>query len=156
MSSTGDRALAMEEIRNLVVQYAHAVDAGDFAAVGEYYDGARIQAFQPNGDPMGDASTRSAREMEQFYESIIVVDADGFTGTQHLISNIQVTVDDACQNATARSSFTVLQKKSTGTIEVIITGTYADKYAMRARRWKLTSRDEFISLSGDLSEHLKG
>jgi hypothetical protein len=62
MAGDGERALAMEEVRNLVVQYPHVVDKGDFEGVGEFYDGVTTRVFDVDGNPTGDDhTTRSSR-----------------------------------------------------------------------------------------------
>jgi 3-phenylpropionate/cinnamic acid dioxygenase small subunit len=155
MANDGERALATEEVRNLVVQYAYAVDSGDFAAVGDFYDGVTTRVFDADGAPTGDEHTRTTAEVQRFYEEIITVDAAGRPNTQHLISNVQVDVAADCQSATARSTFTVLNQAAGGAIEVIITGSYVDRFERLDHSWRLRERDEHMGLVGDLGHHLK-
>jgi SnoaL-like domain len=155
MASDGERALAMEEIRNLVVQYPHVVDKGDFEAVGEFYDGVTTRVLGVDGEPTGDEHTRNASEVKEFYDQIITVDGSGRPNTQHLVSNVQVDVAADCESATARSTFTVLNQGDGFPLQVIITGTYVDRYQRVDGRWLLRERDEHMGLLGDLTRHLK-
>jgi hypothetical protein len=155
MLSDGERALAMEEIRNLVVQYPHVVDKGDFASVGEFYDGATIRAFDAHGNPMNDGHTRSAEDVRKFYEDIIVVDERGNPNTQHLVSNIQVEVDHDGRTAKGKSTFTVFNQGEGFPLQLVITGYYEDKYERIDGKWRIVERDEYMGLIGNLSFHLK-
>jgi cyclohexanecarboxylate-CoA ligase len=155
MATDAERALAMEEIRNLVVQYPHTVDKGDFDGVGEFYDGVTIRAFDRHGNQLGEPHTRSKAEVIKFYEDIIVVDDDGNPNTQHLVSNIQVEVADDAQSATGRSTFTVFNQGEDFPLQCVITGFYEDRYERRDGRWRLVARDEIMGLIGELSHHLK-
>lgn len=155
MAGDGERALAMEEVRNLVVQYPHVVDKGDFEGVGEFYDGVTTRVFDVDGDPAGEDHTRSAAEVKRFYDEIIVVDGAGRPNTQHLVSNVQVEVAADCETATARSTFTVLNQDEGFPLQVIVTGTYVDRFERVEGRWTLRERDEHMGMVGDLSRHLK-
>lgn len=155
MASEGERALAAEEIRNLVVQYPHTVDKGDFGAVGEFYDGATVRAYDVDGNLMGEEHTRDASEVKGFYEDIIVVDDKGSPNTQHLVSNIQVEVDAECKTATGRSTFTVFNQGEGFPLQLVITGWYVDEYEKIEGRWRIRDRSEYMGLIGDLSHHLK-
>lgn len=156
MATDGERALAMEEIRNKVVEYPHVVDKGDFAGVGRFYDGVTIRAFKADGSPLADAHTRDAEEVRKFYEEIIVVDENGSPNTQHLVSNVQVEVDEEARSGSSRSTFTVFNQGEGFPLQLIITGSYEDRWERREDGWKLVERHEHMGLVGDLSAHLVG
>jgi hypothetical protein len=145
----------MEEIRNLVVQYPHGVDKGDFDAVGEFYDGATVRAYDGAGNLMGEEHTRDAGEVKKFYEDALVVDGQGNPNTQHLVSNIQVEVDEDCTTGSCRSNFTVFNQGDGFPLQLVITGWYVDKFERVDGTWRLRDRSEYMGLVGDLSHHLK-
>jgi hypothetical protein len=40
-------------------------------------------------------------------------------------------------------------------LQVIVTGTYVDRFERAEGRWTLRERDEYMGMVGDLSRHLK-
>lgn len=135
-------------IQNLLSTYAERIDAGDFAGVGELFARGGILA------PAGEQGSYGAKDVQTMYEVFTAVYEDGTPGTQHMMSNVWIEVDEAAGTAQARSRFTVLQQLSDFPLQVIIAGGYEDRFARDAQGWYFVERRMKPKLYGDLSRHL--
>ncbi|MCG8590866.1 MAG: nuclear transport factor 2 family protein [Proteobacteria bacterium] len=136
------------DITNLVHLYAERVDEGDFAGVAELFARGQVSA---EGDPR---AHRGREAVERFYAATARLHADGTPRTQHVVSNLIITSDEAAGTAECRSRFTVFQATDTLPLQVIVVGRYEDTFARDADGWHFTSRHIRCDLFGDLSQHL--
>ena len=135
------------EIENLVYAYAERIDAGDLAGVGELFRHGRIEA-QPGVLFEGEEQVRG------LYESATRLHEDGTPRTRHVTTNVIVEVADDGLTASARSSYTVLQQTDELPLQPIIVGRYRDSFHRVDGRWEFDTRQMFVDLTGDLSDHL--
>ena len=148
--SLPNRANARNAIENLLFTYAERIDVGDFAGVAELF--ARARVLSPKGDVLGAGKD----EIKAVYERSTRVYEDGSPMTQHLTTNVILTVGRDEQTAATRSRFTVLQALPDFPLQCIITGHYEDQFAHdELDGWYFTERWMKPKLLGDLSRHLK-
>ena len=137
---------ARTQISRLVHEYAHRIDAGDFAGVADLLARAVVKA---SGRMIADRDRAAVLKM---YETSTRRYEDGTPHTKHLVTNLEIQVDGAA--ATARSYFSVLQALPDFPLQTIIAGRYADRFGLFGDDWHFTERDIVAELYGDLSRHL--
>jgi hypothetical protein len=141
-----DRARAIEDITRLLLSYPEAVDKGDFAGVGQLFDGVRL----------GDEDPMSAQQFEELWRKTVLTYEGGSPFTKHVVTNIDIVFDDGLSTARSRSYYTVLQARPEfePPIQVIIAGTYQDTFRRDGGRWRWVERREHADLVGDLRYHV--
>jgi hypothetical protein len=137
----------VDEIRNLLGLYCERIDVGDFLGVGELFE--RGVLTEPGGKELA----RGAEAVASFYAAGTLLH-DGSPRTKHLVTNVVLDVDEVAGDATARSSYLVLQQVGSGPLQTIITGHYHDTFERHDGSWHFAERRFFVDLVGDLSEHL--
>ena len=144
------RADARTAIEDLLYLYAEAIDAGDFAAIGELFAHARMLG------PDGGISGEGKEGVQAIYDQSTKLFEDGTPKTQHVTTNLIFTFAPDGRSAQVRSRFTVFQALPEFPLQPIITGHYADTFAYtEALGWHFTERRMRPVLLGDLSRHLK-
>jgi hypothetical protein len=138
---------AGDEIRNLLALYCERIDIGDFAGVGELFEHGALT------EPGGAELARGAEAVAGFYAAGTRLH-NGSPRTKHLVTNVVLNIDDERGQATARSSYLVLQKVGTGALQPIVTGHYHDTFERPGVAWRFSERRFFVDLVGDLSQHL--
>jgi uncharacterized protein (TIGR02246 family) len=139
-----------EQIRALVHAYAARVDTGDLDGVADLFAHATIVA--------GDGSRFSGRDTlrELWGHSVRLYD-DGLPHVCHVISNVDVQVDDDGASATARSYVTVLQAiEGELPLQPVAVSLHSDTFAKVDGAWRFTERHDRQLLAGDLSHHVHG
>jgi len=134
-------------IENLVYAYAERIDAGDLAGVGELFRHGRVVAAPG-------MVFEGADQVRKLYERATRLYADGTPRTRHVTTNVIVEVDDAACTGAARASYTVLQQTDALPLQPIIVGRYRDTFHRVGGEWCFDSREMFVDLTGDLSQHL--
>jgi SnoaL-like domain len=90
------------------------------------------------------------------YEATTMRYEDGTPRTKHVTTNVVVEIDDAGEEATARSYFTVLQAVPGHlALQPIVAGRYRDRFERAEGRWRFTGRHMLVDLVGDVSQHLR-
>jgi uncharacterized protein (TIGR02246 family) len=131
-------------IQDLIMTYAARVDAGDFAGVGELFRDATLHSG-------GGRTGRDA--VAEWFRELIVVHEDGTPRTQHVTTNVRVTVDG--DTASAHSYFTVFQAAPGVPLQPIAAGHYEDRFVCRDGEWAFAERRPTVRLTGDVSQHLR-
>ena len=148
---TFDRALALEEIRHIVMSYPEASDTGDLPGVGAFMDGVH---FGPPDVPEDELLVRSAEEAAASYQKAVIYYEDGLSHAKHLITNIDIDVSADGRTAEATSTYVVLQARPELPLQMICTGTYKDSLAREDGAWTLRVRREHMDLKGDMRFHV--
>ena len=138
---------AHEQVRNLLGHYCEAMDAGDWAAVGELFAAGALLAED------GTEIARGAAAVSALYEGMVRLH-DGSPRTRHLTTNPVIDVNGGA--AECRSSFLVLQQVANRPLVPIAAGRYLDRFAVREGDWRFTSRTFLLDQTGDTSAHLIG
>jgi len=138
---------AREAILHLMNEYCYRIDAGDKEGFANLFDQG---TFVLQGDPGGgDTGTAAVLKM---LENVILY--DGKTHTKHVMSNVQIDIDESGEKATAQSYVTVFQAVPPDfPLQAIFIGHYYDSFEKVASAWCFTRREISPDLLGDLSFH---
>lgn len=128
-------------IRSLMNAYCRAIDGGDMQAFGRLFRGAD---WLVEGRKPGPGSDHN-----------LILYSDGTPRTKHVITNIEILVDEDAGTATGHSYVTVYQQPEGRGLTVIFVGEYVDEFAKSDNVWRFMRRDIRNPLYGDLSAHLK-
>jgi ketosteroid isomerase-like protein len=131
----------------LIHAYAERLDEGDLDGVAALFADATWRTPARPAPLCGAAAVRRA------YDGVLLY--AGRPSTQHVLSNVTVTVAPDRATATARSYFTVLQARPDLPLQPIISGRYHDAFARGADGWRFADRLIVPVLLGDLSRHLR-
>lgn len=138
-----DRALAIE----LLARYGEAIDAGDFAAVGELLADAELQ------DADGGRIAAGRTEIEALYAATTLRHDDGTPMTSHVITN--AIVDSVGPDELeVRSRFVVLQGTDSLPLQPVVVGRYVDRVVRDGDGWRFRTRRMIPERWGDVSQHL--
>ncbi|MFE3956977.1 nuclear transport factor 2 family protein [Nocardia sp. NPDC059091] len=143
MSSVADKTA----VTNLIAKYAELVDSGDFAGVGALF---AHGVFSGSG-----GSVAGSERIEKMFRGMVIVYEDGTPRTHHVTTNIAVEFGEDADTATARSYFTVFQATSDLPLQPVAAGRYRDRFERSAGQWRFAERQVQITLTGDMSRHLR-
>lgn len=144
--STEDRLA----ITDLIYRYAELIDAGDFDGLGELLGRA---AFGGPNTPTVSGARNIAGLFAMTTRRFPVQTSPGTPRTRHLVLNLIVEVA-ADATAAARSTFCVVQATDRVSLQPIVVGRYADRFARDAHGWYFTERIADVEMVGDVSDHL--
>ena len=134
-------------ILHLMNEYCYRIDAGDLEGFARLFEHA---TFHVLGDPDG-ARTGSGEVLELLRQVTLY---DGKTLTKHVLSNVQIDVDEADGTATAQSYITVYQAVPPDfPLQAIFIGHYHDRFERAGSGWRFRQREISPDLIGDLSFH---
>jgi 3-phenylpropionate/cinnamic acid dioxygenase small subunit len=138
----GDR----DEIGALVQRYGELLDAGDVDGVVAMFEHATWRSAATG------AVLRTPEEIRAVYDNIVM--HDGTPRTRHLMTNVVIDLEDGADDATGRSTYTVLQSVQPGDpIQIVVVGRYEDTYHRGPDGWHLTDRLFLVDLQADTSRH---
>jgi hypothetical protein len=135
-----------EAILRLMNEYCYRIDQGDLEGFADLF--AR-GSFGIVGDPHGPDVGREA--LLATLRNVILY--GGKPQTKHVMSNVQIDLDESGQTATAQCYITVFQALPDFPLQAIFAGHYRDRFARSAVGWHFVSRDISPDLLGDLSRH---
>ena len=135
------------EITELLYRYSELIDAGDFDGVGQLLARA---TFGGTASP----STSGAENIATLFASSTrrYPEHGNTPRTRHLVLNPIVEIDDG--QATARSTFVVVQNTVTVPLQPIVVGRYFDAFGRDENGWHFTERTVAVEMVGDVSAHL--
>lgn len=137
-------------IANLVYRYAELIDEGDFAGVARLFEDGCVVG------PDGGESRGFEAVLDLYRGAARIYPESGTPCTQHVTTNLIIEIDEAGHSAQARSVFTVYQALEDFPLQVIITGSYRDEFALVDGAWGFRRRQILPRLVGDMSRHLLG
>ena len=138
---------AKAEILRLMNEYCYRIDAGDKAGFARLFEHGTFVLRGDSGE--GDSGIAAILEM---LENVILY--DGKTHTKHIMSNIQIDVDESGEKASAQSYITVFQAAPPDfPLQAIFIGHYYDSFNKVSSGWRFTRREISPDLLGDLSFH---
>jgi hypothetical protein len=135
-----------EEIEHLMCEYSERIDTGNLDGVADLLTEA---GFGTESDPL----LRGRELILRVYRKTVRIYEDGTPRTKHLLTNVDVEVDEDAGIASAKSYWTVLQAVS-GRIFPILSGRYRDRFERRDGEWIFTERRIITDLFGDMSNHM--
>ena len=141
MSDSRDRIL------ELMNQYCYRIDAGDLRGFAELFSRG---TWLVRGDPSG--GDTGVDEVMNTLSNIILY--DGKPNTKHVMSNVQIDVNEDGKSASAQCYITVNQAVPPDfPLQPIFIGHYYDSFSCTDGEWHFTLRDISPDLAGDLSRH---
>jgi hypothetical protein len=136
-----------EAILSLMNEYCYRIDAGDLEAFAALFEHGTWRVL---GDPSGRDSGSEA--VLRTLQNVILY--DGKPRTKHMMSNVQIEVDEVNNCATAQCYITVLQAVPPDfPLQAIFAGHYYDVFERVNGQWRFITRDISPDLLGDLSRH---
>jgi 3-phenylpropionate/cinnamic acid dioxygenase small subunit len=130
------------------VAYAERLDAGDLDGVAELFEHAVVRAPRTGTERVGRDAVRT------MYDPVIRYD-DGTPRTKHVLSNLEVQVDERAGHGTSRCVFTVWQATPGQGLRPVLTGRYDDTFTRVEETWRFTERTIHADLLGDLAHHMQ-
>lgn len=147
MSATHVMSESGDAIRRLMNDYCFRIDAGDldgFAALFAH------GTWWVRGDPAGGAT--SAAAVRERLANVILY--NGKPNTKHVMTNVEVNVDEPGVRATAQCYITVFQAVPPDfPLQAIFSGHYHDRFERVDGYWRFALREISPDLLGDLSRH---
>jgi hypothetical protein len=136
-----------ESIRSLILSYGSFIDEGDIDSVVALFAHASIIST--------DGTLYTGRTVLRRLWSDGLQLHEGSPRTRHLITNIEVQIDDSGVAATARSCVTVLQELPAFPLQVIVAGRHYDAFEKIQDVWRFRERRDIRDLTGDLRHHFR-
>ena len=134
-------------IENLIYRYAELIDQGDLPGVAELFRHGAIVS------PAHNTRREGYEEVLEMYKlSCRLHEPSGTPLTRHVTTNVIVEVDG--ETASARSYYTVFQATGELALQPIIAGHYHDAFHRVEGKWCFKTREMYVDLIGDCSEHL--
>ena len=134
-------------ILRLMNEYTYLIDSGDVEGFAGLFEHA---SFHVLGDPGGVLNGKE--EVLGLLKNVTMY--DGIPHTKHVMTNVQIDVDDSGNSATAQSYVTVFQALPPDfPLQAIFIGHYHDVFERADGEWRFRSREISPDLIGDLSRH---
>jgi hypothetical protein len=138
---------AQNSIHWIMNEYCYRLDTGDFDGFAELFEHAKwVIRGDPGGGDTGTAAVRHTLQQVILY--------DGKPNTKHVMSNVQIDVDESLTRAKAQCYITVFQAVPPDfPLQPIFSGHYYDVLENTDKQWRFTLREISPDLIGDLSRH---
>jgi hypothetical protein len=136
-----------DAILHLMNEYCFRIDAGDKEGFASLFENG---TFHVLGDPDGVRS--GSGEVLELLKHVTLY--DGKPHTKHVLSNVQIDVDETNGTATAQSYITVYQAVPPDfPLQAIFIGHYHDRFERTGFDWQFRQREISPDLIGNLSFH---
>ncbi|MEM9377938.1 MAG: nuclear transport factor 2 family protein [Pseudomonadota bacterium] len=139
---------AHSEIMRLLNRYCYAIDTGDFDDFVELF--AKASWTTTDAPAVFTGREEIAKEVVgriKRYE-------DGTPKTKHIMSNIQLDIDEAAGTAKGQRYVTVIQATDALPLQPIFAAHYYDEFVREDGKWRFASTNMDHALAGDLSHHV--
>jgi 3-phenylpropionate/cinnamic acid dioxygenase small subunit len=143
MAESADRQVA-----NFVYGLAEAIDDGDHDRIEQLFGDATFQLGDREPRHGGAAFRRTIERSAIHY--------DGRPRTLHVVTNLQVDVDEDGRTAQSRAYVTVFQAVADFPLQAVLTGRYHDEFASdESGEWRWVLRRMTMDHVGDTSRHTR-
>jgi hypothetical protein len=133
-------------ILSLMNEYCFCVDTGNFDGFAALFEHGSFHVLgDPAGAQFGTTAVRAVLDNVTLYE--------GKPQTKHVMSNVQIDVDDSGNHATAQSYISLFQGLPDFPPQAIFMGHYFDTFNKVDDVWRFDKREISPDLIGDLSRH---
>ena len=134
-------------VLRLMIEYCYLIDAGDIEGFSGLFENG---SFHVLGDPAGPCVGKDA--VLAMLQNVTLY--DGKPQTMHVMSNVQIDVDDSGSEATAECYIMVFQALPPDfPMQPIFGGHYRDRFEKSGAGWRFVIREISPELIGDLSRH---
>jgi 3-phenylpropionate/cinnamic acid dioxygenase small subunit len=137
-----------EAIEHLIFTYARCVDHADWDGLGALFADARV------GANTSDDVAEGAEAVANLWRGVNKVHADGTLRTRHLITNLDLDIDEDAGRATVESYFMVFQQTDVLPLQPIAGGRYTDSFSRVDGEWRFAEKYIWVDQVGDTSDHL--
>ncbi len=138
---------ADRQIANLVYGMAEAIDDGDHDRIEALFGDATFQLADREPRVGGAAFRRTIERSVVHYD-------DGRPRTLHVVTNLQIDVDDEMGVARSKAYVTVFQARPDFPLQPVLTGRYHDEFALAdGGYWRWVARRMQMDHVGDTSRH---
>jgi hypothetical protein len=145
--NTTNMSDSKDAILRLMNNYCYMIDAADMDGFAKLFEHGTYHVL---GDP--DGIRNGPGEVLELLKHVTLY--DGKTHTKHVLSNVQIDVDEANGTATALSYVTVYQAVPPDfPLQAIFVGHYHDRFERSDSGWRIRQREISPDLIGDLSFH---
>jgi len=136
-----------QEILNLIAQYTHYVDQGDFDAVGRLFADGKIISAGGSMEGKEGVAKQLAKNLQVY--------TDGTPRTAHVTTNTVLDIQKGKDQASAVSYLIIYQQDQERGfhLQPIMAGRYHDTFKRKNGQWHFSLRELVITLAGDLSHH---
>jgi hypothetical protein len=138
---------ATDAVLRLMNEYCYLIDAGDVNGFAMLFEHGSFHVLgDPNGPDVGKDAVLATLQNVIMY--------DGKPRTQHVMSNIQINVNESGIDAMAQCYIPVFQALPPDfPMQPIFGGHYHDRFERAESGWRFASREISPDLLGDLSRH---
>jgi len=144
-----DLLVSQRTIERMIYEVGYALEAGDFALVGEIMGGATFGA-----DRIGRKVFRGSDEIRGQYERTNVVYPGIGRATKEIYHNILVDIDVDAGTATSVTSYTVANQPPGEAFKLLVSGRYEDEWRRVDGKWRWDDRYIVMQYKGDLDRHM--
>jgi hypothetical protein len=145
-----DRLESQRQIERMIYEVGYAIEAGDFARVGELMGDATMGA-----DRIGRKAFRGAKEITDQYSRTNIVYPERGRATKEIYHNILVDIDLDADEARSVTSYTVAQQVPDEVFALIVAGKYEDEWERVDGTWRWRDRYVVVQYHNDLNRHMR-
>jgi hypothetical protein len=145
-----DLLASQRQIERMIYEVGYAIEAGDFARVGELMGDATLGA-----DRIGRKAFRGAKEIQEQYTRTNIVYPDRGRATKEVYTNILVDIDLDAGQARSVTSYTVPQQVPGEVFALIVSGKYEDEWERVDGTWCWRDRYVVVQFQNDLDRHMR-
>ena len=128
-------------------EYCYAIDRGDLDGFANLFANGSLEIIGDPGGPM-----RGSEAVRRMLDNVTLY--DGKPNTKHVMSNLQIDVDEGAHRAVAECYITVYQALPPDfPLQPIFLGHYQDNFEEIDRTWRFSNRRISPDLIGDISRH---
>ena len=134
------------QITHLINQYGFTIDTGDLQGFAQLFENAEwtVEGTEPR---VGTQQVLDALSTVRIYE-------DGTPRTKHIVSNLDLEINEVNNSAESQCYVTVFQQTNDFPLQAIFCGHYFDGFQRVEGLWKFRQRIIRYMMVGDLSAHL--
>ena len=135
-------------ISNLLYEYTHRFDLGDFEGAAELFKNARIK--------VGDDTWIDHEQLLANWRNMVIIYDDGTPKTKHTCTNPIIEIDEDNNRAATRSYYVVYQQTATLPLQAVAAGRYYDSFERVDNVWRFSERNySLLDMMGNMKDHLR-
>jgi SnoaL-like domain len=145
-----DLLTSQRQIERMIYEVGYALEAGDFARVGELMGDATMGA-----DRIGRKAFRGAKEIRDQYSRTNVVYPGRGRASKEIYHNVVVDIDLDANRARSVTSYTVAHQAPGEQFALIVAGRYEDEWERVEGTWRWYDRYIVVQYKNDLDRHMR-
>jgi hypothetical protein len=145
-----DLLASQRQIERMIYRVGYAIEAGDFALVGELMGDATMGA-----DRIGRKAFRGAEEIRDQYTRTNIVYPDRGRASKEVYHNILVDIDLDAGRASSVTSYTVAHQAPGEEFALIVAGRYEDEWERVDGTWQWRDRYIVVQYNNNLDRHMR-